>query len=559
MRKYVALSALTLAAFCGAGAAQSGRGARESRPTARPRLVVVLSIDQFRADYLTRFSDLYLPAKNGSGPGGFRYLQSRGAWFPDCRYEHYRTVTAVGHSILGTGAQPSLSGIVGNAWFNRETRKSVYSTDDPDVQVVGAAPGSKEKPMSPANQLVTTVGDELELATGNQAKTVAVSLKDRASILLAGHRADTVIWFDETTGGWVSSSYYCKDSRLPAWVSEFNRRKLADQLRQKPWEPVVSEEGLKRVWNPKGGSLRFSHKLTGSDYGAFATSPAGSELVFATARQAVESEKLGQDEIPDILSLNLASNDYVGHKWGPDSPEVLDISVQTDRQISEFLGYLDEAVPGGLKNVTFAISADHGAANVPEVNATSGVPASRAVASTLRTLAEAALDQGVAPDDWVISTENGEVYFNDATVARHPEVTRESLETRVVEALRGQRGVYFVIGKTAILSGRVPQSDLGRRITQSIHPHRSGDVVVVLQPQWLAGAAPVGTGTSHGAPYPYDTHVPMLVAGAGITQGIYTQPVAPSQLAPSLSFLLGCPRPSAADGAILPGFTVGGL
>lgn len=549
--------ALSAAALAGAVSAQGNRP-RDAKPTPRPRLAVVISIDQFRADYLARFGDQYLPAKTGSGPGGFRYLQSRGAWYPDCRYEHYRTVTAVGHAILGTGAQPSLSGIVGNDWFNRETKKAVYSTDDPDTRVVGAAPGSKETPMSPANLLVTTVGDELELATGNQAKTVALSLKDRASILMAGHRADTVVWFDETTGGWVSSAYYCKDGKLPSWVEEFNNRKLADQLKQKPWEPMVSDETLRRVWNPKGGSLRFSHKLSGSGYGAFTTSPAGSDFLFAAARRAVEAEGLGQDEIPDILTLNLACNDYVGHRFGPDSPEVLDISVQTDRQLSEFLTFLEGAVPGGLKNVTFAISADHGVANVPEVNAASGVSASRAVVATLRATAEKALD-AVANDDWIQSIANGEIYFNEATLARHPEVTREALELKVVEALRSERGVYLSVGKTAVLQGRVPQNELGRRITHNIHPQRSGDVVIILQPHWLPGSAPTGTGTSHGTPFAYDTHVPLLIAGAGVVPGVYTQPVAPSQLAPSLSFLLGCARPSAADGALLPGLSVAGL
>lgn len=558
MQRILSTIVFSLAVAAGLVTACAGQGSGKER-TPRPRLVVLVSIDQFRADYLVRFSDLYLPPRHDSRPGGFRYLQARGAWYPDCRYEHYRTVTAVGHSILGTGAQPSVSGIVGNDWFDREAGKSVYCTDDPQVRVVGAAAGSKEKPMSPSTQLVTTLGDELELATGGRARTVSISLKDRAAILMAGHRADSVIWFDEGTGGFVSSSYYFKSGRLPRWVEEFNARKLADELRTRPWEPSVDENALRRVWKPKNGVTRFKHALTGRDYTPFTVSPAGTEFVLAAARQGVEAEGLGQDEIPDVLTLNFASNDYVGHRYGPDSPEALDISVQTDRLLSEFLTYLDGAVPGGLKNVTFAISADHGVCTVPELNSESGVPASRAIASELRAAAEKALDEGVAADDWIASTANGEVYFKDATLARHPEASRESLENRVVEALRGARGVHFVVGKSAVLSGRVPWNDLGRRITQSVHPKRSGDVIVILQPGWLAGSSTTGTGTSHGAPYPYDTHVPLLVAGAGITPGVYTQPVAPSQVAPSLAFLLGVARPSGAEGALLPGFTVPGL
>jgi predicted AlkP superfamily pyrophosphatase or phosphodiesterase len=557
MKLRLAFFALAATAVLGLVTASSGQGARERTP--RPRLVVLVSIDQCRADYMTRYDDLFLPARSGKTPGGFKYLQSRGAWYPDCRYQHYRTVTAVGHSILGSGAQPSVSGIVGNDWFDRDLGKSTYSTDDPQSKVVGAGPGSTEKPMSPAHQLVTTLDDELELATGGQSKTASVSLKDRAAILMAGHRADSVIWFDESTGGFVSSSFYCKDGRLPGWVERFNSQHLANDLRQKPWEPSVDDAALKRIWNPTGKNLHFKHALTGKDFTPFTVSPAGNDFVFAAARDAVKYENLGQDEIPDVLTINLASNDYTGHAYGPDSAEMLDITVQTDRQLSDFLGYLDGAVPGGLKNVTFAVCADHGVANIPELNSQSGVPASRAAAKAIQDKAEKALDDAFGEDNWVISIANGEIYFSDAAVDRHPTVSRSAMEDRVIEALRNERGVYMCLGKSAVLSGRVPVSDFGRRVTQSVNPQRSGDVIVVLQPQWLAGAAPIGTGTSHGTPFPYDTHVPLLVCGSGVTPGIYTQSVAPAQLAPSFAFLLGVARPSGADGAILPGFGVAGL
>lgn len=181
-------------------------GSAQSQRVPRPRLVVLLSIDQFRADYVTRFEDLYLPPRSGTRVGGFRYLQREGAWYPDCRYEHHRTVTAAGHAVLGTGAQPCINGIVGNTWWDRASGRSVYCCDDPLAKVVGAASGSKETPMSAARLLTTTVGDELELATGGRSRTVAAAFKDRAAILLIGHRADAAIWLDETTGGWVSST-----------------------------------------------------------------------------------------------------------------------------------------------------------------------------------------------------------------------------------------------------------------------------------------------------------------------------------------------------------------
>lgn len=534
--------------------AQSGEvAAREEGAPRLPRLVVVVSIDQFRADYLSRFADLYLPARTESGVGGFRYLQEAGAYYPDCRYDHHRTVTAAGHAIIGTGAQPTVNGIVGNAWWNRATRKSEYCVEDPDSKVVGALPKSQEKPMSPANLLVTTVGDELELATGGAARTVSISLKDRASILMAGHRADTPLWFDESTGGWVSSSFYFPEGKLPRWVVKLNGEHRPDELRKEPWQPVVDAAALRRVWNPKGKEVSFSHKLTGGDYTPFTVSPSGTAYVLETARRAVEAEQLGQDAIPDILTLNFASNDYVGHRFGPDSAEALDISVQTDRQLSEFLNYLDKSVPGGLKNVTFAVSADHGVANVPELNAESGVPASRAVVAAIRTAADAALDAQVGPADWIASTENGDLYFADVAVEAYPKESRRRLEEIAAGAVLAVPGVHLAYGRSAVLAGQVPHSRLGRQLTNGTHPERSGDVTIILQPQWLPGSAPKGTGTSHGAPYPYDTHVPLLVTGFGVRPGTYTEKTQPAQLAPTLSLILGVARPSAAEEPLLPG------
>lgn len=541
------LAGLCMAAHPGSVAA------RESRNPKLPRLVVVVSIDQFRTDYLARFADLYLPATGKDGVGGFRYLQERGAYYPDCRYGHHRTVTAAGHAIIGTGAQPTVNGIVGNDWWNRETGKTVYCVDDPASKVVGASPQSRKTPMSPVNLQATTVGHELELATGGAARTVSISLKDRAAILMAGHRADAVIWFDEGAGNWVSSSYYFPDGRLPAWVEEVNREKIPDTYRALTWTPKVDAAALRRVWNPQGKNLNFSHNLMGSNYSAFTVSPYGTAFVLETAKRAVKAERLGQDDIPDILTLNFASNDFVGHRYGPDSPEVLDISVQTDRQLSDFLNFLDKNVTGGLKNVTFAISADHGVVNQPEIMADCGLPVARAVSAEIRKAADSALDAQVGPADWIASTANGDLYFRDAAVASYPQVERAKLEEIAAKAAMTVPGVRLAVGRTAVLSGRVPASRLGRQITNGTHTERSGDVTIILKPNWLPGSAPKGTGTSHGSPYPYDSQVPLLVCGFGMRPGTYTEPTQPAQLAPTLSLLLGVARPSGAEEPLLPG------
>jgi predicted AlkP superfamily pyrophosphatase or phosphodiesterase len=552
MFKRAALVLLAMLASIAAAAAQQG-GNRARGDLARPRLAVVIAIDQFRADFLTRFADLYLPPGRDETAGGFRYLQSRGAWYPDCRFDHHRTVTGAGHAVIGTGAQPYVHGIVGNTWWDRAGGKQMYCVADPKSSVVGLTRPSRETPMSPANLLTTTFGDELELATGGRSRTVSLSMKDRATILMIGHRADTAIWFAEDAGEWISSSFYCKDGKLPEWVSRLNARRLPDESRRTPWTPSVDSAAMQRVWNPKGASLEFSRPLTGTTYDPWITSPAANAFVFDTAREAVAAEELGRDEIPDVLTLNLASNDYVGHRYGPDSPEVLDISVQTDRQLSAFLRFLHRAVPGGLANVTIALTADHGVANVPELNAASGVPASRAVVPHIRAAVERALDEQVGPADWIASTDNGEIYFAAAALAQYPRESRSRLEEIAADAVRAVPGVLTAVGKSSVLSGRLPVHRLGRMIGKGVHPERSGDLIVILNPQWLPGSAPTGTGTSHGAPFPYDSHVPLLMAGFGVRPGTYLAPVSPAWLAPSLSHILGVARPSGADTPLLPG------
>lgn len=519
----------------------------------RPRLVVLLSIDQFRADYVVRFSDLYLPGRSGDRVGGFNYFRQFGAWYPDCRYEHHRTVTAVGHSILGTGAQPQYSGIVGNTWADPATLKRVYCVDDPNSKVIGLQPGSKETPMSAANLQVTTTAYELEVATGGEAKTCALALKDRAAILLVGHKADAAVWFDEETGGWVSSTPYCPDGKLPAWVDALNARKRPDELRQTPWTPAVSDEAMNRVRLVPGEKKKFSHELKGADYLPFAGSPAGNQYLFESATEAVKQMGLGQDDTPDMLCLNLSSNDYVGHRYGPDSAEVLDISVQTDRQLSEFMNFLAKTVPGGLSRVTFAISADHGVVPVPELQTAAGLPVERALSVAIAAAADGALDKAVGAEMWIGSGENGDLYFNNTAVAAHPEVERARMQQIAAQAVRSVTGMLFAVGREDVLRGNVPRNSLGARITNGVHPNRSGDVILILKPQWFPGGARTGSGTSHGSPFADDTHVPMLVAGAGFQPGTYTAPVGPAWLAPSLSHVLRVARPSGSDTPLLPG------
>jgi hypothetical protein len=340
-------------------------------------------------------------------------------------------------------------------------------------------------------------------------------------------------------------------------VEAVNQLRLPDALRTQKWEPQVSDAALQRVWNGTGKPpARFSHSLSGTNYVPCVSGPGGNAFVFETARHAVRGEQLGRHEVPDFLAINLSTNDYAGHRFGPDSPEILDLTVQTDRELAGFFNFLNEQVPGGLASVTIALSADHGVVPVPELNARGGVPAGRANAPAVVAAAGKALASAVGPGDWIAGTENGDLYFREATAARYPQVPRERLEQIAADAARSVPGVFAAFGKSAVLSGRIPGTALGRRLANGIHPRRSGDLIVILDPQWLAGTGGPGTGTSHGSPFTEDTHVPLLLAGFGVRPGTYLDPVSPARMAPSLSLLLGVSRPSAADEPLLPGLAL---
>jgi predicted AlkP superfamily pyrophosphatase or phosphodiesterase len=530
---------------------------------AKPRLVVLISIDQFRADYLRRFEDLFLPPATKNGVGGFRYLTERGAYHTDAHHDHFPTYTGPGHSILLTGATPYLSGIVGNDWFDRDLGRERYCVEDPESPLVGTT--AKREGVSPTTLRVTTVGDELKMATGGQAKVWGIALKDRAAVLMAGHLPDGVLWFDGETGAWISSRYYRKDGSLPKWVADWNGAKKIDSFFGQSWKPTAPKQAFARVWNLKNEFVSASvglgssfgetgHPITGGldkpgrdFYRAFTQTPLANEYVLDSALELLAQEKLGQDSIPDILAINLSSNDYIGHTYGPDSAEVLDVTFRTDRALSAFFNALGRKVPGGLASVTIVLSADHGVAPVVGETQRAGFHAGAYVGSVLQKLAEDALDAAFGPADWVLALSEDNLYLNLDTL-KAKGVEAANAEAAAAGALATSPGIYAAYTREAALHGQLPQTEIGRRIARSFHPRRSGEVMIVPEPFWV----PEGlTGATHGTPYSYDTSVPVLLAGAGIRPGVYTQRVSTLDIAPTLSYLLGILNPSGCEGRVL--------
>src|SRR5579885_1759506 len=343
--------------------------ARAASVPHKPKLLVAIAIDQFRYDYLTRFASEY--------SGGFRRLMTEGAVFTSARYEHFPTVTAVGHSTFLPGAIPALSGIVGNEWFDRVAGKTVTSVSDETVQMLG---GKGDGGASPHRLLVSTVGDELKIADAGKSRVIGISLKDRAAILPSGHMANGAYWFDPATGNFVSSTYYFSD--LPGWVKDFNSGQWAAKYRGLSWLNHKLPEDLKEL------------------YPALETSPVGNELVEQFAELALRAEQLGKHEVPDLLTVSFSSNDYVGHRYGTYSPEEHDITVKTDALLGKLFQAIDRQV--GLDETLIILTGDHGVAPSAAEDETNHMPGGRQPAGLVRDAVQTALVKKYGEGNWIL-------------------------------------------------------------------------------------------------------------------------------------------------------------
>jgi predicted AlkP superfamily pyrophosphatase or phosphodiesterase len=485
-----------------------------------PRLVVVIVIDQFRYDYLTRFRSQYT--------GGLSTLWNKGAVFTNAHLQHFPTVTAVGHSAILTGATPSLSGIVGNEWYDRDEGRSVASIFDPKVTLLGTPKGDGA---SPARLLVSTVGDELKMSGKGPSKVLGISLKDRAAILPAGHMADAAYWFDASTGNFVSSTYYFHD--LPDWVKRFNAQRLVDQRAGSAWR------------SSSGAVIRTMPGLPGRQYyDALERSPFGTDLLISFTERAIESEKLGADDATDILSLSLSSTDLLGHAVGPDSPEMRELNIQTDRQLGQFFQYLEKRPAPGSTLVVF--TADHGVAPLPEVQAQRKMPGGRLLEADLRKAVEAALTARFGAGKWIDYSSSGAFWLDRATI-RGKKLKQAEVEDCAAEALAAVPHVLRVYTGNQLSHGWLILDRVGLRVANSYCPVRSADVAGVLEPYWIYGARD----TSHGAAYSYDTHLPLIFMGPGIKPGKYDENVAINDIAPTLATLLEVETPTGSVGRVL--------
>lgn len=512
----------------------------------KPKLVVGLVIDQMRWDYLYRYNSLY-------GNGGFKRLLSQGFSCENTFIPYVPTYTAVGHSCVYTGSIPAISGIVGNNWFEKSIRKNVYCTDDSTVTTVGNT-GNAGK-MSPKNLWSTTIGDELRMSNQFKSKVIGIALKDRGAILPAGHNANAAYWYD--AGKWISSTHYM--TTLPDWVSRFNAKDLAGKYMSQDWNTLLpmdkydlSTEDNKPYENTIRGEKEpvFPHRLSqikeSDKYEAFRTTPFANTFTFDFAKAVIENEKMGTGPATDILAVSISSTDYVGHTFGPNSIEAEDMYLRLDKDIADFLTYLDTKI--GKGNYTLFLTADHGAAHAPGFLAEHKMPGGVFYDDEFAKEINRAVEENFGYSKAILNLQNYQVYLDIAGMeAAGKDV--EAIKKTVIRILRSKPFITNVFETEKIGMTALPQP-IGTMVSNGYNAKRSGDIMFLLKPGYFDTWG-TGKGTTHGLWNPYDSHIPLVWFGWGIKSGKLNRETYMTDIAPTVAAMLQVQMPSGSVGKVI--------
>lgn len=520
-------------------------GARADASSSRahhetPRLVVGIVVDQMRYDFLYRYWDKY-------GDDGFKQLLNDGFSFDHALYDYGPTFTGPGHASIYTGATPATHGLMDNRWFLRDERRQTYVVEDLSVQTVGSSTAAGQ--MSPRWLLTTTIADELRLHTNMRSRAIGVSLKDRGAILPVGHTGEAY-WFDHQDGVIVTSTFYRDE--LPGWVEAFNERDLVGRYLSEPWEPLlpIEEYTESLPYNQPSAAFRgqesphFPHDLPRiaeeMGRGVLGSTPFGDKLVVDLARAAIEGEALGEGPFPDLLAISFSAPDLIGHQFGAESCEVQDTYLRLDREIGEFLRYLDERF--GRENILVFFSSDHGAAPLPtymkELNVPAGYFSQRGADEKLREHLT-----GLYGVDPVLAFRRFQVYLDREVIGENG-LSLAEVEEETARFLITLEGMADALTATTLRNTEFRYGSRAR-MQKGFNHLRSGDVVYWLQPQWIIERA---SGTTHGSPFTYDTRVPLIWYGWDIPAGRSVRPAFITDIAPTLAIILNTPYPSGSEG-----------
>lgn len=516
-----------------------------------PKLVVVISLDQFPYDYIARFQPYF-------SDGGFNYLLHHGADFTNTRYEYATTKTAPGHAAIMTGCYSHYNGIVGNRWWDRNSARWVNSVDDESVRMVGiGGPGH-----SPRNLQTYTVGDMLRLSSNFRSKVISLSYKDRVAVLMGG-KFGKAFWIDDSVA--VTSTYYSEN--LPDWIERFNKSGKIQQYFGKEWtelQPTIAS----RVCDSDNPSYEandlnlgrsFPHHITGNDpnritpsyYGAFQCSPFSGEVLFDLAKDACKAESLGTRVETDMLCIGLSTTDDIGHPYGPESHEVFDNVLRTDAILADFFSFLEKSI--GLENCLIVVTSDHGISPIPEyiLSHSPESPAGRVSPNQIASMATAVLDTAFGKPEhnrrWIVAVVESDLYLDRSTL----ESKHLSLETvtRLLKDSLGYKPPFAGVFTRSELEEQNFIDRIGQLYVRSFFSPRSGDIVFRLRPYYIISGDQ--TGTNHGQPYDYDSHVLLLIGGKNIVQGVFPEEVSPIDIAPTISSILHVEFPPSREGRVL--------
>ncbi len=514
------------------------------QPVQRPKLVVGLVVDQMRWDYLYRYYERYAPN------GGIKRMLNQGYTCENTLIPYAPTVTACGHSTIYTGSVPAISGITGNAWWDKATMKAVYCTEDSSVNTVGSTTTLGKQ--SPRNMLVNTIGDELRLATNFKSKIIGVAIKDRGSILTAGHSANAAYWYDNSAGSWITSTYYMND--LPKWVTDFNNQKLVDKYYQNGWDVLyplttyLQSTSDEKTYEAKTFGKKFPYDMKGfigKDYGKIASTPMGNTLTFDFAKAAITAEKLGEDKITDMLTISFSSPDYIGHSFGPNSIESEDGFLRFDKELGQFLDYLDAKV--GKNQYTVFLSADHGVAHTPEFLQENKLPAGRMMIGDMMRQLNKQLSDEYKINNLVVSNYNYQIHLNHRLIDS-AKINNEALFNNIIDFLLANPAIARAFSIAELNKEPLP-AVIRTMLNNGYHPGRSGDIQMILKPGFIEGYST--TGTTHGLWNPYDSHIPLLWYGWGIKQGKTNRETSMADIAPTIAAMLRIQMPNGNVGTVI--------